>query len=401
MCKFYRRSVLFLVSLVLLGAMLAGCRLGRRAEPPPMPADLSQRFAASAVVEPLSTVAVKRGEVVQQMLYSGQVVPARQENLFFRRAGQVSHVYIKDGDTVQQGDLIAELDSSTLELDLEGALLSLDIANEELATAQTELDYSRRQAEINLAMAELDQKAAADGASEDPATYGPIDAQRQQYEIELAQMELAQVDEAISPILQLNVRRAELAVKKLKDAILEGQIYAPFAGEVRFINLPENEEQLTVQGYAGVARLVEPDNFEIELNLPFAQLEPLREGMPVQISAASLPGERLPGVIKAMPHPFGTSPGSLTEVALVNPKDQAKLVEGITAAVSIAIKSNQNALIIPRMALHQEDQTYYVFVQAGDAVERVDVAVGILGTEWAEIVAGLTEGQQVAVSGVQ
>jgi RND family efflux transporter MFP subunit len=365
-----------------------------------MPDNLSKQITGAAVVGPLTSVAVKRGEVVQQALYSGQVVLARQENLFFRRSGQVTQVFVTDGATVQQGDLLAELDNSLLTLDLEAALLSLDIANQELKEAETALDYRRRQAELNLEIAKL-RAANAQSAATGEDDVGTATATILEHQVELAQLQLDQIEEDVSPVLRLNVQRAELAVEKVKQSILDGQIIAPFDGELRFINLPQADEHLAVQSYAAVARLVEPESFQIELNLSRAQLEPLREGMSVQLSAASLPGERLPAIIKALPRPFGTSQGSLTEVALVNSNDQSKLVEGITAAVSVDIKSKQDALLIPRTALRQENQTYYVMVQAGDAVERANVAVGILGSEWAEVVAGLTEGQQVVVSGVK
>jgi HlyD family secretion protein len=153
-----------------------------------------------------------------------------------------------------------------------------------------------------------------------------------------------------------------------------------------------------VQAYGAVARLVEPNSFQIELNLPRAQLEPLQEGMAVQVSSAALPGMRLPGVIRALPRPFGTSQGSLTEVALVNPADRSRLNEGSTVAVTIALRSQQNALVVPRIALRQENQSYYVLVKNGDTVDRTTVAVGLLGNDQVEIVGGLTEGQQVVVS---
>jgi HlyD family secretion protein len=390
-----RRSGSLLVLLLLL-TLLTSCRLGRRAEPPPMPATIANRMAGGVTSGPLSLASVSRGEVVQQALYSGQVVLARQENLFFRRSGRVTQVYVNDGAQVQAGDLLAELDNSQLELDLEVALLSLEIAQQELRDAQTELTFRRRQAEFNLEIARLrlaNLRATGETTDEEPATI-----RIQQIQVDLAELQLEQIDETVNPVLELNVQRAELAVRKVKESILDGQITAPFDGELRFINLPEADQQLAVQAYGAVARLVEPNSFQIELNLPRAQLEPLSEGMRVQVSSATLPGARLAGVIRALPRPFGTSQGSLTQVALVNAADRSRLNEGATVAVSVALRSKQNALVIPRLALRQENQNYYVFVKNGDLVERATVAVGILGNDTVEIVGGLTEGQQVVLS---
>jgi HlyD family secretion protein len=390
-----RHGRLFVLLLIIL---LTGtsCRLGRRAEPPPIPTGLAGQITGGVTAGPLSLASVTRGEVVQQALYSGQVVLARQEDLYFRRSGRLTQVYVEDGAKVQQGDLIAELDKSQLVLDLEVALLGLEIAQQNLADAKDALAYERRQAELKLELAQSQLANGGIAPLDDTSAQARI--KMLEYQVELAQLELSNVDETVNPVLELNVRRAELAVEKVKESILEGPIFAPFDGEIRFINLPEDGRQLAVQAYSAVARLVEPNSFQIELNLPRAQLEPLREGMAVQVSSAALPGARLPGVIRALPRPFGTSQGSLTEVALVNPADRSRLNEGATVAVTVALRSKQDALVVPRIALRQENQSYYVLVKNGDTVERTTVAVGILGNDQVEIVGGLTEGQQVVVS---
>jgi multidrug efflux pump subunit AcrA (membrane-fusion protein) len=394
---FTLRWILLLYAVV----SLAGCRLGR-AEPPPLPASVADRFTGTTANAPLSTVAVRRGEVVQEVLYSGQVVLGRQENLFFQRSGRITQVYVSDGDPVQAGDLLAELDNAQLQLDLEAALLSLEIAQQRLADAEAALAFERRQAELNLQLAILESQPTP-APNNLTVTEEPNDSIRamRAYRVELAQLRLNQVPTEVNPILVLGVRQAELAVQKVQDSILDGQILAPFDGEVRFINLPEGDQKLAAQAYAAVARIVEPKSFQIELNLPRAQLEPLREGMAVEVSAASLPGETLSGVIRALPRPFGTSQGSLTEVILNNPADTAKLYEGITVAVRLALKSQPNALMIPRIALRQENQTNYVFVPSGESVQRVNVAIGVVGNEWVEVIGGIDDGDQVVVSSVR
>jgi multidrug efflux pump subunit AcrA (membrane-fusion protein) len=334
--------------------------------------------------------------VVQKVIYSGQVALAHELDLAFRASGHLAKVYVQDGDHVEAGDLIAVLDNSTLEIDLELATLSLAAAKDELARAEEDLTFSRRQAELNLAIAKLNLQKVSQAPSSttvDTATLAIT-----QFQVELAQMALDRIRDEVSPSVKLGIRRDEVAVQKLKQSILDGQLHAPFNGEVRFIALPKEDEAAAIQANAVVARVVEPGKFKIELNLPKAQLEPLQEGMPVRVSAASLPGVSLPGKIAALPRPFGTSQGSLTEVILTNVADSPKLHEGITVAVSIDLRSKQDALVIPRTALREENQLYYVQVLEGEQQKRVDVAVGIVGDEWVEILSGLQVGQVVVMA---
>lgn len=389
------RLLLFLLCMG-LAANLSSCRLGARAKPPPMPTGLAAQVKGTPSATQLATFAVRRDEVVQKAIYSGQVVLAHEMDLAFRTSGHLDKVYVQDGDHVESGDLLAVLDNSTLETDLELATLSLAADKDGLARAQQDLTVNRRQAELNLAIAKLNlQKAAASLSSK---TADTVTVTISQYQVELAQMALDRLPDEVSPSVKLGIRRDEVAVQKLKQAILDGQLHAPFDGEVRFIALPKEPEAIAIQANAVVARVVEPGKFKIELNLPKAQLEPLQEGMAVRISAASLPGVSLAGKIEALPRPFGTSQGSLTEVTLLNAADSAKLHEGITVAVSIDLKSKADALVIPRTALREENQLYYALVLDGEQQKRVDIAVGILGDEWVEVLSGLQVGQNVVMA---
>ncbi|MFN8488757.1 MAG: HlyD family efflux transporter periplasmic adaptor subunit [Caldilineaceae bacterium] len=377
---------------------LSSCRLGRRATPTPIAINLPGKLNGTPVAPTQTTYTVQAGEVEQSETYTGRVVPAHQEDLFFRRSGRVAQVYGKDGDKVQAGDIIATLDDDTLQLDLESAQLGMEIAQKNLDRAKTALTYDRRQAELNVAIAKLRVPVLASTAVTLNKTYTDTTAAVAQNQLELAQLALESLDTQVNPVLELNLKQAEIQVKKVKQQILFGQLKAPFSGEIRFINLPKADEQVAATAYAVVARVVDTATFQIELNLPRIQLEPLREGMPVKINAVSLNGVTLNGEITALPRPFGTSSGSLVEVALAKPADNAKLSEGITVAVNVALQSRKNALVIPRSALREKNQVYSVILQEGDQQREVTIAVGIIGNDQVEVLAGLEAGQ-VIVSG--
>ncbi len=393
-----RTRLLIGVLLVAATIGLSSCRLGRRETPTPIAITLPGQLPGSASTGPLETYTVQKGEVVQEEVLSGRVIPEREENLFFRRSGRITEVYVEDGARVQAGDIIVILDNEILEIDLESALIGLTIAKESLNNAQKDLDYRRRQSELNLDIAQLNLAALTTTASVAPAQVEePSTVQIRRIQAELAQLALDNIDETLDPTIELNVKRNELAVERVKQAILEGQIEIPFDGELRFINLPKRDEQLAVQAYAAVVRLVDTSSFKVELNLPRAQLEGLTEGMAVEVSAPSLAGRTLPAVIAALPRPFGTSQGSLTQVALTTAEDNSRLREGITVVVNVRLKSKPAALVIPRAALQEENQIYYVTVQEGEELRRVTVAVGVLGSDLVEIVAGLEEGDAVVL----
>ncbi len=385
--------------LVALCLLLVGCRFGGRPTPTPiaLPANLQTPSATTTV----DAFPVIRGEVVQLETFSGRVTPAREEDLFFRRGGQIADVFVRDGDRVEAGDLIATLDNSLIEIDLESALLGLAIAKENLQQAEANLRVQRQQAETSLEIAQLRLQGAADQLGNSDSSVANVLEEIRKLEVQQAELALTRIDEAVDPVLALNVQRAELSVERIKQTILEGQINAPFAGEVRFINLPEEDELLAVSSYSAVARLVDATEMKIELNLTRTQLQPLVEGMPVQITSAALANQVLAGEIAALPRPFGTSQGSLTEVALhaaaLESAEELALREGVTVAVEVRLQSKPNALIIPRAALQEENQLYYVGKYEENEIRRANVAVGVISSDYVEILAGLEENDQVVV----
>lgn len=386
----------FLMGFLLL-VTLTGCRFGRRATPTPIP--LPPNSQASQSAENLETYTVTTGKIVQLETFAGRVVPGREEDLFFRRSGQIADVYVEDGDFIEEENLIATLDNQVLEIDLESALLGLAIAKENLAQARENLVVRQERAENSLAITKLRLRGASDRVdTNDPTMTPSLLEEIRQLELRQAELNLEDIDQEVDPVLELTVKRAELAVERVKQTILEGQIEAPFSGEIRFINLPEEDEERAVSAYSTVARLVDTSQIKIELNLTRTQLESLREEMAVQISAATVSGRTLEGVISALPRPFGTGQGSLTEVSLVNPDENGELREGVTVGVDVQLQSRDDSLLIPSDALQEDEQLYFVVVRDGDQTERINVTVGIISTDFVEILAGLEAGQMVVAA---
>lgn len=390
-----KRIRLHLIIVILaLPTLLAGCRFGRPT--PDTPDIVLPSLTPEAESAPVTYTATTKGEVIQLETFSGRVIPGRQEDLFFQRSGQIADVYVSDGDYVEAGDLIATLDNKLLEIDLESATLGLAIAKENLKQAEENLAIRKEQAETNLQITRL----RLDGANErvdmyDSTVSTEILADIRALELRNAERQVENIASEVDPVLIYNVQRSELAVSRVKQLILEGQIEAPFSGEIRFINLPEDDEPMAASAYNAVARMVDNTQTRVELNLPRTQLETLSEGMPVTVIAASLTERSIEATISALPRPFGTSQGSLTEVSLVDPEDSRELREGATVGVEVRLQSKPGALIVPRSVIEEENQLYYVTILEGEQLKRVNVAVGILSADYAEILAGIDDGDLV------
>lgn len=90
-------------------------------------------YAAANRAPSFSAVSVKRGNITASLNESGIVRAENNAVLSFQGAGQIAHIYVTEGETVQQGTVIADLMHDSLSANLEQA-------NAALAAAQAKLD---------------------------------------------------------------------------------------------------------------------------------------------------------------------------------------------------------------------------------------------------------------------
>src|SRR5512143_2671116 len=127
-----RTPLSFFTWLALTSLLLAtACSAGGGSKAQPTPTAIPTAAAASK-----PTYKVQRGDVTAQVQFSARVIPAVQEDLFFRTDGRVRKVYVKSGDAVKAGQVLADL-------------VSLD----QMEMQAKQQLYNERRAEINLEMA--------------------------------------------------------------------------------------------------------------------------------------------------------------------------------------------------------------------------------------------------------
>jgi HlyD family secretion protein len=129
------------ILLVLLAACGQSSQGGTAPTPTPFPTPV-------AVEKP--TYTVQRGTVVRTLEFTGRVSPVRERELFFKRSGHVSTIYVARGDQVSAGDLLAELELGDLENQIAQAQVALQTAETTLANA--ELDNADALADSRIAL---------------------------------------------------------------------------------------------------------------------------------------------------------------------------------------------------------------------------------------------------------
>jgi|694.fasta_scaffold65242_2 multidrug efflux pump subunit AcrA (membrane-fusion protein) len=393
-----REKMVKLLTLLATAVVFSSCSL--------LPASRSQQAADEAatptpiptpVVPVKPTYKVQRGEIVDELTFSGRISPVVEEELFFRASGRVRAVFAKRNEMVKKDQVIAELEIDALERELNSSQLTLERAEVVLASAQRDFDTRVRLAQIELEKAQIRLDALQGQSAPDAQSVA-----LQQKDVEIAQIALDSLQtEGVNPLLKNDVERASYDVTKLKAEIAEAQIVAPFDGQLLSVSLTPGQ---AVEAFRPVTTIADVTALEVSAELLSDQMTELAEDMAVSVVLVSRPGEILTGSIRQLPYPYGSGGGTATTVedqdkstrfTLEQSAAEAGFAMGDLVRVTAELERKADILWVPPQAVRVFDGRRFAVLIDGETRRRVDVKVGIETQDRIEIEEGLEEGQVI------
>ena len=203
-------------------------------------------------------VAVQTGKVVREDLASvvtasGEIKPKVYVNIGANAFGKITRLYVKEGDRVKQGQMLATLENVQSAADVSATQAGLNVAQTDYIAAQRAVDTAtadQNQVEAEFERAKLDYeraealyKAQLIAKSEfdtKKAAYGNSTAQLGQTKAKLAQAK-AQMDSS-----KRKIGQNEANLRHAADVLSKTEYRAPFDGVIT--NLPVREGETVVIG---------------------------------------------------------------------------------------------------------------------------------------------------------
>ncbi len=345
---------------------------------------------------------MQKAEISQYQYAQGTIKSVRREYLVFQNSGRVAFIKTSEnGETLQEGDYVKGPSNTVKKGEL---LAELDHrkSSQQIKSARAQLDSARiklRQAKKAFARGKELKQRSVIGAQ-----------QYEQYEADYQQS-------------LVGVRQAEADLDRLEVGLDDSQLRAPFDGQIAFINIREGDyitpQQFDTTNQDSAARtapivLIDPKNFQVEVNLPLYTGRYVKKGQPAYIiDQETLAKLQVIGEKNYQSLSDEFVPAQVLSVSpAVNPKDRSirarirstevtkPLLNGDFVTVWIAVAQKQNALVLPMNALINQGNKHFTFViDANNEVHKREVKLGILGTEGVEIVSGLKVGDRVVTRG--
>lgn len=297
----------------------------------------------------VKTAKVSEIKTQKQKQFSAVVEESEEVNLAFRVAGPIKKIYIKEGDYVKKGQLIAEMDTRDYMIQKNAI---------ETQVEQLQKEYKR--------IAEL---------------YKRESVPENDYEKMKAGKEMA-----------------EEKLKNAIDQLNDTKLRAPMSGYITKVNFDENE---MVNHGTPIATMIDVSLLKVEINVP-ASLYINKENITnFDCTQENIPGKVFPLTLYA-DNIKANSNGLYKLYLYYKPQKDSQLAPGMNVSVNVNyITSAQSKLSIPITALFEEDNKSYVWLVKDNSVKKQEISTNSMVKDgFIQITKGLTDGDEVVVAGI-
>lgn len=346
---------------------------------------------------PPPTVTVGRADIAETVLADGEIEAKRQVTVGAQVSGRITALKVDLGDEVEEGQLVAEIDSMTQQNALRNAEASLAAVVAQRAAKQASLAQAR------LAFTRQTRLLKQDAGS------------REDYETAEANLKVLQADIAV---LNAQIEQAKIAADTAKVNLGYTRITAPISGTVVALPVDEGQTVNANQTAPTIMKIAQLGVMTVRAEVSEADIPRVKPGQPVSFTILGdldTPYRATLRSIEPAPESFNTatttssttSSSSSSSSAIYynalfdveNPDHRLRIA--MTAQVSIVVSEAKDAVVIPSavLGLPGRDGLYGVDVMQDDgSIAHRRIAIGINNNIQAQVTEGLQPGERVVSS---
>lgn len=304
---------------------------------------LISRGGKSDLIE-VQTAPVEAQKIVQTVVATGRIQPVTQINISADVSAKITRLAVKEGDWVERGQFLLELDRERYLAEVESAEANLRSSEADAAVVQENLDKAVK----DLArIQDLHGKSLESGSN--------LDTAKSAVEVDKARLRSAQD----------RVSQNRAALKQSRDALSKTTIYAPIAGTVSKLNKEIGEIALGSQFQEDtILELANLSGMEALVDVDENDIVQLSLGDEATIEVDALPGVSFKGTVTDIASSAKIAGQGTTDqktefevkVAILDPGSQLR--PGMTASADIVTEVRESALGVPiqSVAVRTPDQ---------------------------------------------
>lgn len=294
---------------------------------------------------PVEVAAASRRAIAASYTGTAPLEPRAEAQVVAKTSGVALNVIAEEGQSVRAGQVLVRLDASRA---------TLQAAQSAAQMRKLEANYRRS---LQLASQQL---------------VSANDLDQLKYDLENAR--------AVNRLANLELSYAN--------------VVAPISGVIASRSIKTGN---FVQINTPIFRIVDDSHLEATLNVPERELATLKAGLPVVLVVDALPGKTFQGKVDRVAPVVDSGSGTFRVIATFD--GSGALQPGMFGRLQIDYDNRANALVVPRVALLDDEGDPAVFVVRGNKAARVAVKLGYMDGGWAEIRNGIKVGDHVVIAG--
>jgi len=326
----------FIIASTLALLLLSGCS-GNKDEKN----NEEQVFAVPVTINPL-----ERGQISSNYHSTAVLESINDAEVITRVTGIIEQLVVEEGDYVEKGQLIAEIDSRRYQL-------RLAQADAELASVTQELKR----------ITAMHQKRLVSTERVDKLTY-----QQQSTKV-----------------------TRDLAALDLKDS----RITAPIAG---FIASKLVKQGHFTQGYQKLVHIVDQKSLQAVLHIPEHQLANVALHQIAHLNFNAFPAQSFIAKIRSISPIINPQSGTFKVIMSLDNIGQ-QLKPGMFAQVALVFSTHSNALKVSSDAIISRDGQQYIYVVENNKAREIPITLGFIEKQLTEISGDIDQGAEIIVSG--
>ena len=343
------------------------------------------------------TESVTRGNVEKTVIASGSVESVNEVDVGAQASGKITKLYVKLGQEIKKGEMIADIDSTT-------QINTLNTKKAALVSYQAQLKAKKTAYDVALSSYNRLSKLYTQKAT----SLDSVNTAKSTLDNAKAEMEA----------IEANIKQAEIEVNTAETNVGYTKITAPMDGTVISVPVSEGQTVNANQTTPTIVTIADLSQMKIKPEISEGDITKVKAGQEVSFTILSDSQTVYHSVIDSVdPANTTTSDSSSTSslssssssttsaiyyyanVLIDNPNRTLRI--GMTTENNIKIANAKDVLLVSNMAIQKRDGKSFVNVlNDKNQPEPREVEIGVQNDFKTEIKSGLNEGEKVIVSQV-
>ena len=345
------------------------------------------------------TEKAKKGSFSKKVDATGEIFATELIDVGAQVSGQIKKLYVKLGDQVKKGDMIASIDSSTQQNSIDNKEAQLAIYKAQLESAKVAL---------NIAKTQFDRENAL--FAKNATSKQEFESAKNTYSANSAK-----IKELEAQIKQTNI---ELSTAKINLGYTK--ITAPRDGTVVSVQVEEGQTVNANQTTPTIVNIADLSRVKMKMQIAEGDITKIKVGTPVEYSILSEPTKKFqttvssidPGLTTLSDGSYGSSSSSKSSYSsssssssavyyyaqsIVDNKDGILRI-GMTTQNELLIANVEGAIIVPSIGIKKDENGTFVYVLKDGKPVKTAVKTGIKDNLDTQIISGINEGDEIITS---